>query len=930
MSPDRWRRIEAIFEVARTRPERDRDAYVREACAGDESLRCEIMSLLEQPSAAFLDGAAGGLATSDSADTSLVGRRVGVYEITGVLGAGGMGRVYRAHDHRLGRDVAIKVLSHMFTDRESVLRFEREARTLASMNHPRVGAIYGLEDIEGVPALVLELIDGRTLASRLASGPLPLDEVLRYGVQIIDALAEAHAAGIVHRDLKPANVMLTRNGAKVVDFGLATPVSSAGSSMQSSAVFGTPAYLAPEQLEGREVGPKGDLFAFGMLLYEMATGQRPLIGAPLAMQMRHGDVAIRPPSHVRADAPPALDELIARLLQRNPDHRPPSAAVVRDQLKALSTVRPSRRKFIAVAGAGGVLAIASAAWRMRTSVRSGGFRPAGVSSVALLPGDKQDPALSPDGSTIAFSWAGPNGDRAGIYTMEVSGGDPHRLSESPVSDVSPAWSPDGQRIAFMRLRPGGASELIVVPKDGGSERKLSDVRMTELLRRTRRPLLGWSADGGGVIVPINDAETDRISLFRVGLDGHHRARLVAASDGFGPTQPAVSRNGRWMAYVSGNPRRLGVQAIDADGLPRGEFEYAGDRIGPQSPSLSPDGTELLFISGYEILQWNARTKAVHVVYVSPHPIQAMSVSWPTVGDPRVVFSSEPDPPEIRASTLADAGRMLVDARGSVLHVGAAPSFSPDGRWIVFDGGPYLTSGFSETWLADSRGERARRLTPPGFGRPSWSRDGRRIAFFGGEPSHVYVLDLDPEHEVARPQGALPATSPRQVTHAPFVLLSPDWSADDRYLYLTRPGPYRVMRVRAEGGDVEDLFEGGFKRLDPTGRRIYYGKTDQFGIFVRSLDGDVQSNPEERLVSDYVPPRGFDVSERGIYYVARDATRKPVAVRFFDFATKSLTDLAPPPRGVIPTITVSPDGERLLFDTRPNAPASLTLMELTGA
>jgi hypothetical protein len=137
-----------------------------------------------------------------------------------------------------------------------------------------------------------------------------------------------------------------------------------------------------------------------------------------------------------------------------------------------------------------------------------------------------------------------------------------------------------------------------------------------------------------------------------------------------------------------------------------------------------------------------------------------------------------------------------------------------------------------------------------------------------------------------------------------------------------------MRVRAEGGEVEDLFEGGFKRLDPTGRRIYYGKSDQFGIFVRSLDGDVPSNPEDRLVSDYVPPRGFDVSERGIFYVARDANRIPVAVKFFDFEARRTFVLAPPPGGDIPTITVSPDGRRLLYDTKTDAASSLTLMQLT--
>jgi hypothetical protein len=387
----------------------------------------------------------------------------------------------------------------------------------------------------------------------------------------------------------------------------------------------------------------------------------------------------------------------------------------------------------------------------------------------------------------------------------------------------------------------------------------------------------------------------------------------------------VSHDGRWLSYVTGDPRRLVVQAIDANGVPQGEVEPVGDEGVAQSPALSPDGGELLFSSGTRILGWNARTRTVTEVYVSPHLIGAMTVSWADPEGPRMVFSSVPNQVELRVATITDGGRSLADPAGAFVHAGSAPSFSPDGRWMAFDGA--TASPAAAIWLADSDGKRARPLTVPGFSRASWSHDGRRIAFHGG--GQIHVLEIDPAQEVARPHGMLPVTPPRQVTNAAFTVISPDWSADDRALYVTRPATSnRVMRVPVSGGALEDLFEGGFKRLDPSRRRIYYGKSDQSGIFVRSLDGDVRSNAEERLVSDYVPPRGFDVTERGIFYVGRDEDRNPVAMRFFDFAARKSFDLAPAPRGPIPSITISPDGRRFLFDTIATPGSSLTLMQLS--
>ena len=228
MTPERWRQVEEIFHAALARSESDRARFLADACAGDAELLREVKSLLAQPTSVrgFLDGpaiAAAALRAGGIGASTLTGQRLGAYHVYERIGAGGMGEVYRARDTKLGRDVAIKILPHHFTNEpERLARFEREARVLASLNHPHIGAIYGLEDADGVRALVLELVNGETLAERIARGSIPLTETLFIARQIADALEAAHEKGIVHRDLKPANIKITTdNVVKVLDFGLA-------------------------------------------------------------------------------------------------------------------------------------------------------------------------------------------------------------------------------------------------------------------------------------------------------------------------------------------------------------------------------------------------------------------------------------------------------------------------------------------------------------------------------------------------------------------------------------------------------------------------------------------------------------------------------------------------------------------------------------
>ena len=284
-----WPRLKEAFEGARALALDARPAYLAEVCNGDEALRREVELLLahHDQAASFLETPAMPFDDSRAAE-SLEGRCIGPYRVSALIGKGGMGEVYRAHDAKLGRDVAIKVLPSIFTaDRERVARFDSEARMLAALNHPHIGAIYGLEEAGGMPALVLELVDGETLADRLRRGPVPTGDALAIARQIADALDAAHRKRITHRDLKPANIKVTPDGrVKVLDFGLAKALASDVTATQGisqsptaaidathvGVILGTAAYMSPEQARGLPVDTRADIWSFGCVLYKCSRG----------------------------------------------------------------------------------------------------------------------------------------------------------------------------------------------------------------------------------------------------------------------------------------------------------------------------------------------------------------------------------------------------------------------------------------------------------------------------------------------------------------------------------------------------------------------------------------------------------------------------------------------------------------------------------
>src|SRR5262245_5575109 len=418
MTSDRWARVERLYHAALAHDAGERAAFLREACADDDSLRGDVESLLAQPvSGDFVAAPAMALAAelvSRSETRLLSGRRFGVYQILGLLGAGGMGEVYRARDTRLGRDVAIKILPRAFTAHpDRLARFEREARVLASLNHPHIAAIHGIEDAsidagQPVRALILELAEGETLAERIARAGtkgVPLTEALDIARQIADALDAAHQKGIVHRDLKPANIKITPQGVvKVLDFGLAKlEAVGAGEEFtdaptltvndtREGLVIGTAAYMSPEQARGKATDKRTDVWAFGCVLYEMLTGCRAfpaetateILAAILERKVDWTKLPSSTPSNVRS--------VLRRTLEKDPRRRLHDIADARIELEDELPAEPSppktdwrRTTFGWAVGVGvAMAAFALGQWYVRVAVPADGAR-AGLARLLVAP-----------------------------------------------------------------------------------------------------------------------------------------------------------------------------------------------------------------------------------------------------------------------------------------------------------------------------------------------------------------------------------------------------------------------------------------------------------------------------------------------------------------------------------------------------------------
>jgi Tol biopolymer transport system component len=734
MTPERWKQIEELFQAARERG-------VETLSGVDPELRAEVEKLLagagtrddllDIPNRPLTESGVSGLP-----------RLLGPYRLESMLGRGGMGEVYKATDTRLNRPVAIKLCDPGFLE-----YFQREVKAISALNHPHICTLYDA----GPDYLVMELIEGETLASRIRKGPLTLEEVSRYGAEIADALAEAHSAGIVHRDLKPGNIMITRRGVKVLDFGLAKSAASGQDWTQSYRLAGTPAYMAPEQVSGKGVDPRTDLFALGLVLFEMVTGRTPFPGASLGNMLASDDSsAIPKPSQIRDRTFSPLDPLILKLLDANPEKRVQQARTVAHELQALNKPGSTRipKVGIVVAAAVAVLML-TLLWLSTRTREVQKLDVAGVVAITNLTGKKLDPAYSPDGKSIAFSWLGEDGKSPGIYLLDRDARAPHRLTHAPSTarDIAPAWSPDGSEIAFKRQNPEGANELMVVRVRDGSARKLRDVRQPAFLTNSARPLLTWTPDGRAIVIPAEDADASgRASLFRIGVHGEPPQRLFQSTAGQGDAYPAFSPDGRWLAYGLADraSTRLFVRRAGPGGMPEGSPQEvpggAGTILAPvHSTSWSPDSRRLLFWASGKLMEWEPGGMA-RELWVSEAIPQTLSTYWTGGVLSELVYANNPDRFELRELRLDAQGRHAEGPAVEFMHRGsiACPQFSPNGRWVSFCDRESL-------WIATSDGENPRQLTKKSVGAGAhFSPDSLHFAFHNPDEffAPLWVVDLD--------------------------------------------------------------------------------------------------------------------------------------------------------------------------------------------
>ena len=669
----------------------------------------------------------------------LIGRGLGHYRVTAAIGSGGMGEVYRATDTKLGRDVAIKVLpSDVRQDPARLERFRREARLLASLNHPNVAAIHGLEEAEGMPFLALELVEGEDLAERLARGSIPANEAIGIAGQIADALAAAHAKGIVHRDLKPANVKVTPDGkVKVLDFGLAKAyaedaASDSGADLSRSptlahggtlagVILGTAAYMAPEQARGGAVDTRADIWAFGCVLYEMLAGRRPFVGASVSDTL--AEVLKGEPDWTKlpANTPPAIRRLLRRCLVKDRSKRLADIADARLEVEDAQAgspgdgdgPRPTSRLRERLAWAAALTVLAGAA--IALAVRGRPAPPAREMRVEITTPPTRDLAslaISPDGQQIAF--VSTTAGRSALWLRSLESGLARSL---PGTDGAayPFWSPSGRSLGFF----SDDGKIKRIDLEGGTVRGLASFGM---------PRGGaWNAAGTILLAPLGGG-----AIFRIPDTGGEPVavtRLAASQTAHG--FPWFLPDGdRFVYYAAGGPEARGVYLA---GLASGVSRRLLDADAPAI--FAPQGY-LLFVRGETLLAHGfdpargellgrpfAVADKVVLVRVAGTPGAAASVA----ASGQIVYRTGGEAQRRQFAWFDRSGRRLGTLGEPDPSYPLSPSLSPDGRRLAMH---RWVAGNTDIWILELARGALSRFTTHAANEifPIWSPDGTRILF----------------------------------------------------------------------------------------------------------------------------------------------------------------------------------------------------------
>jgi Tol biopolymer transport system component len=878
----------------------------------------------------------------------MIGKKLAHYQIVDKLGEGGMGVVWKARDTHLDRFVALKTLQgNDLGDAVGMRRFVQEAKAASALNHPNIVHIYDTAEADGIQFIAMEYVSGKTLNQLILRKGLPPKETLKYAMQIADALARAHAIGIVHRDLKPSNVMVDDHGlVKVLDFGLAkltgqmsgdygatsTAPLQHGPNTAEGTIVGTVAYMSPEQAEGKPLDARSDIFSFGSVLYEMITGRRAFHGdsklSTLSAILRDDPA---PMSGVVADVPRELERIIARCLRKEPDRRfqhmddiSVALAEVLEEIQSgtstygSSVKSPSARQRLYQA-AGGVfvllLLVAGAVWFRARSVPAG--PPPKVTPVTSFPGREFDPALSPDGNQVAFSWTGEAGDNWDIYLKLVGTNSLLRLTKDPSPDYNPTWSPDGRYLAFVRSGREGPA-IFMVSAIGGEERKLASQGAGSL---------SWTADGRFLAMVGSDAGPSAIYLLSV--ESGARRRLTSPSSNLqGDMYPAVAPDGGSVAFARFSSLFAGdiyVLSLGADGAPKGnpkQLTFDERRIG--GITWTPDGRSIIFSSNragqglWRISASGGTTERIaaagdNATYPSISKRGdrlAFTRSWT---DANIWRTPGPASPENRGNP---AKKFIASTREDT-----DPRFSPDGTRIAFASD---RSGSMEIWLCDRDGRNPQQLTSfggPDIGSPRWSPDGRRIAFDAIDPvgknlRHVYTMSIDGEKS-------------RRLTTGSSNEVRPSWSGDGQWIYFgsDRSGMWQVWKARADGGAILQVTKQGGREAfeSPDGRRVYYHKRPAPGIWKVPIEGG-----DEVQILDKAREGDWALWGGGVCFFLWKPGVGPT-IQFLEPKTHRSRQIAELPNDFqmdesnYAPIAVSPDGKWLLY-VRQDLESDVMLME----
>ncbi len=781
------------------------------------------------------------------------GTKLGPYEINSPLGSGGMGEVYRARDTRLGRDVAIKVLpAHLSSDPDLRQRMEREGRAISSLNHPHICTLHDVGSQDGVDFLVMEHLEGETLADRLRRGAMPLEEALQITIKIADALDKAHARGIVHRDLKPANIMLTKNGPKLMDFGLAKPApglsstSGAGSLTpstptmsaaalsgsadpltQKGTVVGTFQYMAPEVLQGAEADARSDIFSFGCVLYEMFTARRAFEGKSQFSVL--GAILDKEPDRISAvmpNSPPRLDETVWRCLVKNPDQRYACMHDVRIQLEALAEASPQAAAIPAeslkprgsrlpwlVAAIATLLALSLAAAYIFQApkpapvVRSSILPPAGTAFVTMLPAS--GPAvLSPDGTRLAFT-ARDEKSKVLLYVRSLTS-----LTAQPLPGTEdatyPFWSPDSREIGF--FIPG---KLEKINAAGGPPQNVCDA----ISGRGG----AWGQDGVIVFTPYATQ-----TLFRVSAAGgtpEPASKLDASRVENSHRWPSFLPDGKHFLYWARSSRGAQENSLFVGEL--GSLQ-AKPLMKSESMAVYASG-HLLFMRGQSLMAQPFDPRRIELsgepVPIAEHVAVNGATAYP-------LFSASHTGALIYQSGETSGGWNLLwfdrDGKqtGAIPQVDRylSPALSPDGSRLavmIFAG----SLGIGDIWIFDLARGTGTRLTFGGESHTAatWSSDGKTIYYASNlkGSSHIYAKAAD---------GSGPE---RVVLETSDMVEIPDsTSGDGRYLVYHRRDQsknetgYHLWAIPLSGDGkpfpvVQDAFDEGSAAVSPDGKWMTY-------------------------------------------------------------------------------------------------------------